>query len=214
METLIIVFSFVLLLICAFYLAQSYVLFYFYYKFLGNGKFFKHLCEKLKGKLQREGYFAQNHEVISPLAFKNLPNRSKYNFSSCYNVIKFKTQNCNWEILSYLVKEGYSYNEMVMIRCFPEKLISQEATVERIRSHISIFSSSRHLAEVLEDKQLVSGFEWLIRKETDSLLIQHNCIVFKMFSEIKVMKEDKIMTCLKVMQRVKKEVFDKQTLKF
>lgn len=211
---LIIIGSFFVLMISAFYAAQSYILFSFYRRFFGFHKFFNLLSTKLKGNYQSKGYFAHNHEIISKLAYKNLPSRDKINFSNCYDIVKFKTQGCNWEIFSYLIKEGFVYTEVVMVRCFPNKRITQEASVERVRSHISIFSSNRYLAEVLEDKHLVSGFEWLIRKDSDSLLIQNNCIIFKMFSDEKMMKEDKITNILKVIQRVKKEVYDKDTLTF
>lgn len=210
---LIIVISFFVLMISTFYLAQSYLLFLWYRQLFGNKKYFKLLNEELKGTYQKKGYFAQGHEIISPLAYKNLRNNDKANFSFCYNIVKFKTKNCRWEVYSYIVKEGFSHNEIVSIRCFPQKIISQEASVERVRSHISIFSSSRFLSEILEQKYLISGFEWLIRKDSDSFLIYNNSIVFKMFSDEKMLKVEKIMRILKIIQTVKKEVFDKDTLR-
>ena len=210
---IIIVVSFFVLLVSSFYIAQSYLLFLWYSQFFGNKKFFKLLNEQLKGNFETKGYFAQGHQVISPLSFNNLRNSDRANFSFCYNIIKFKTKNCKWEIFSYIIREGFTHNEIVCIRCFPNKIISQEASVERVRSHISIFSSNRFLSEILEQKYLISGFEWLIRKDSDSFLIHNNSIVFKMFSDDKMMKVDKMMRILKVLQTVKKEVFDRDTLR-
>ena len=211
---LIIIFSFFVLMVSSFYAAQSYILFYWYRTLLGYKKFFKQLKKELKGSYDRKGFYAQSHQVITPLAYKNLPNRDKINFSPCYNIVKFKTVDCRWEIFSYLVKEGFTYGEIVTIRCFPQKQISNEASIEKVRSHISIFSSNRFLSEVLEQKHMISGFEWLIRKDTDSFIIQNNCLVFKMFSDDKLMNNDRIMNCLKVIQNVKKEIFDRDTIRF
>ena len=44
-------------------------------------------------------------------------------------------------------------------------------------------------------------------------LIQRNCIVFKMFSDGKVIKKDRIINSLKVIQKIKKEVYEKEILK-
>ena len=205
--------SFFVLMISLFYLSQSYIMFLWYRQIFGNRNFFNLLAERLNVTIKDSGYFAQGHSVISPLSYKNLGNSSKSNFSFCYNIISFKGQGCRWEIFSYIIKEGLSYGEVVCIRCFPDRIISQEASIERVRGLVSIFSSSRFLSEILEQKYLMSGFEWLIRKDSDSLLIHNNSIVFKTFSDEKIMKVDKMMRILKVMQTIKKEVFDKKTLK-
>ncbi|MFP4402354.1 MAG: hypothetical protein ACLFPL_03910 [Candidatus Nanoarchaeia archaeon] len=203
------------LLLSSFFLAQSYVLIFWYKKYFGYSQLFKELSTQLNGTMIKSGYYAQSHHVITPQAFKNLRNSEKVKFSQCYNIIKFKTKSSRWEIFLYLVKEGFTYNEIIIIRCFPNhKILSNEANIERVRGHISIFSSNRYLAEVLQQQQVTSAFEWLIRYDTDSFLIQHNNLMFKGFCQPKLMRSDQILKFLKVVESIKKEVYDKSTIKY
>lgn len=201
--------SFFILILASFYAAQSYTLYFWYRKMFGYSKLFVELKKELNGNLSSTGYFAQGNKVISKYAYKNLPNSLKMKYTQCYNVLSFKTQDSNWEIFLYLVKEGFVYNEILIIRCFPKDVILQhESSVERVRGHISIFSTSRYLSEVLEEKHLISKFEWLIRNDSDTLLILSNNLVFKSFSNPKVMNTQKILNILKVSQAVKKQVYN------
>ena len=208
-------FSFFVLILASFYAAQSYILYFWYRKNFGFSNLIHQLQEELNATYSKVGYFAQNSKIITPHAYKNLSNKYKVQYTQCYNILKFKTQEVEWEIYLYLVREGFVYNEILIIRAFPKnKILSKESSIERIRGHISIFSNSRYLSEVLEDKNMVSKFEWLIRNDSDSLLILSNNIMFKAFSDNKIMNSQKILNILKIIQNVKKKVFDKDTLKF
>jgi hypothetical protein len=211
----IVIISVFILLLSSFLIAQSYMLIYLYRKYFGYSDLFKQLSSQLNATFMRSGHYAQSHQVITTQAYKNLRNSDKLKFSQCYNIIKFKTKSSQWEIFLYLVKEGFSYNEILIIRCFPNnKILSNEANIERVRGHISIFSSNRYLAEVLQKQQVTSAFEWIIRYDSDSFLIQYNNLMFKGFCRQKLMKSEQILKFLKVMESIKKEVYDNSTLKY
>lgn len=208
-------FSFFILLLASFFIAQSYYLYFWYRKNFGYSALFEQLQNELNATYSQSGYFAQGSKIITPHAYKNLSNRYKIQYTQCYNILKFKTKDTSWEVFLYLVKEGFVYNEILIVRAFPSnKIISKEASIERIRGQISIFSNSRYLSEILEEKEMLSKFEWLVRNDSDSFLLLSNNIMFKAFSDNKVMNSQKIFNILKVIQNVKKRVFDKDTLKF
>lgn len=210
-----IIISIFVLLLSSFFIAQSYFFFYLYHKYFGYSNLLKKLSTQINATFIKSGYYAQSHQIITPQAHKNLRNSDKLKFTQCYNIIKFKTKTSQWEIFLYLVKEGFSYNEMLIIRCFPNnKILSNEANIERIRGHISIFSSNRYLAEVLQKQHITTAFEWLIRYDSDSFLIQHNNLMFKGFCQEKMMQTEQILKFLKVIESIKKEVYDKSTLKY
>lgn len=207
--------SFFVLILASFYAAQSYILYFWYRKNFGYSKLFYQLQEELNATYSKVGYFTQGSKTITPYAYKNLSNKYKVQYTQCYNILKFKSKEVEWEIFLYLVREGFVYNEILIVRAFPtNKMISRESNIERIRGHISIFSNSRYLSEILEHKDMISRFEWLIRNDSDSLLILSNNIMFKGFSDNKIMDVKKILNTLKIIQNIKKKVFDKDTVKF
>ena len=205
--------TFILLLIL-FYLSQSFWAISFYRRKFGYSNIVFELKEQVKGKIIKKGYFSQNQEILKPNAFKNLRISDQKKYSQCYNILKFQTENSNWELFFYIVKEGFTYSEILSIRSFPKyKIISQEASVERVNGHISIFSSSRILCEVLEEKDSINAFEWIIRTNTDSFLIQNNNLTFKIFCTDKTVTQKKILDYIKVINHIKNKVFKKENLR-
>ena len=212
--TIILLFTLFLLLIVLFSLSQSQWFILFVRKKFGHSKIIYEIKEQVKGRVVKEGYFSQNQEILTPAAFKNLRISDQKKYTKCYNILKFKTDNSNWELFFYIVKDGFSYSEILTIRAFPQyKIITQEASIERVNGHISIFSSSRFLSEILEEKSTINAFEWIIRTNTDSFLIQNNNLAFKIFCSDKTIQQKKILDYIKVINHVKNKVFKKDNLK-
>ncbi|MFT4244013.1 MAG: hypothetical protein ACMXYB_00995 [Candidatus Woesearchaeota archaeon] len=203
-----------ILLLVLFYHSQSFWIVSFYRRKFGYSNIIFEIKEDVKGRIIEKGYFSQNQEILIPNAFKNLRISEQRKYSQCYNILKFQTENSNWELFFYIVKEGFTYNEILSIRTFPKyKIISQEASVERVNGYISIFSSSRFLCEILEEKDSINAFEWIIRTNTDSFLIQNNNLTFKLFCTKKTINQKKILDYIKVINHIKNKVFEKENLK-
>ncbi|MCH8519332.1 MAG: hypothetical protein LAT82_01105 [Nanoarchaeota archaeon] len=215
MEVSIIIFvSLFIILIALFTLSQSPYFIMLVRKKFGYSKIVYDIKEQVKGKIDAEGYFSQNQEILTPNAFKNLRMSDQKKYTKCYNILKFKTENSNWELFFYIVKDGFSYSEILTIRAFPQyKIITQEASIERVNGHISIFSSSRFLSEILEEKSTISAFEWIIRTNTDSFLIQNNNLAFKIFCNDKTIQQKKILDYIKVINHIKNKVFKNDNLR-
>lgn len=201
-------------LVILFSISQSQAVIMFFRRKFGYSKIVYEIKEQVKGKVVKEGFFSQNQQVLTPYAFKNLRISDQKKYTKCYNILKFKTENSNWELFFHIVKDGFSYSEILTIRAFPlYKIITQEASIERVNGHISIFSSSRFLSEILEEKSTISAFEWIIRTSTDSFLIQNNNLAFKLFCNDKTIQQKKIFDYIKVINHVKNKVFKKDNLK-
>ena len=54
--------------------------------------FINRLKRKVKGVYLSNGYFAASHKIITQKEFNSFSNKDKLKYSSCYNVIKFKTE--------------------------------------------------------------------------------------------------------------------------
>jgi len=142
--------------------------------------FLDEFAKQVKGTILSQGHFGANHKVITNHEYNSFSNRIKPQFSHCYNVVLFKTQEAQWELFFHLIKEGLFFTEVLSLRAFPIKnKIHSEGNVEMNYSRLNIFTNNRYLTAALEHSNSKEYLKWLIRQNGDILLISHNNLHFK-----------------------------------
>ena len=171
---------------------------------------------KVKGIYLSKGYFATSHKIISKKEFKSLSNTQKSNYGSCYNAVKFKTDNAEWELFFHLVKDGTFFSEILNIRVFPnQNYIKSEGNVEKNYSRINIFTNSMYLSNLLESKEMYETLEWLIKNNGDILLISQNGLHFKAFLDHnEKLNTDETLDIIKVINNIKNKIYRKEILEY
>lgn len=129
-----------LLFVGAFFVfISSYSFQIFFHKFFTKHTFLESFVARVKGRLSLL-VFAISHSIVEPNEYKTLSLRHKTMFSSCYNIVTFKTPDAKWELFFHLVREGLGYNEILTLRCFPHShKIRSEGNVEKKLFSIEYF---------------------------------------------------------------------------
>jgi hypothetical protein len=204
------------LILAAFYLyTSSYNFQFFINKRRRKKDIIDNLVQKVKGKYLPEGYFAVSHKVLTTSEYKHLPSRFKLNFAKCYNIIKFKTPDAQWELFFYLIKEGnFKYSEIFTIRVFPKNHINSEGQVEKNYSRLNIFTNNRYLTKELEEPQTQEYLNWLLRKNGDILLISENNLQYKIFISKKKMTSERVFNIIKALNEIKNRIYKKDVIEY
>lgn len=136
----------------------------------------------VKGEYVSSAYFATSHPVISKTEFKSSSTKHKIQFTQCYNVVLFKTEDADWELFFYLVKEGLVYSQIMALRMFPKHThIKSEGNVEKTYGRLNIFTNNRYLTGILEENETMDYLRWLIRYNDDILYVLPNNLHYKIF---------------------------------
>ncbi len=204
-----------LIIIVSYIAYTSYSIQLFFHKQRLKNFLLKTILNKLKGKYISQAYFASSHKTIPPSQFKTLSNKQKTHFSHCYNLIKFKTSDSNWELFFHLVKEGTVYNEILNLRVFPiTAKIRSEANIEKSFGKLNIFANNKYLADTLEIKSIKEVLSNLLDHSEDIILISHNCIHYKTFSDPNMLNENKLMEIIKELNHVKNKIYKENTFNY
>jgi hypothetical protein len=168
----------------------------------------------VKGSFYKQGLFANSHKIISKREYETYSNRYKGNFSECYNIIKFKTNDAHWELFFHLVKEDYGFQEILNIRVFPNDIkIKSEGNVEKSYSRLNVFTNNSYLTHILETDGL-DYLKWLIRYNGDIFLISPNNLHFKAFNVSKKVSVERIMDMIKSINAIKRSIYQKDIIEY
>lgn len=177
--------------------------------------FLNEFVNSVKGEFFASAHFASSHKLVSNAEFRSFSNTHKLVFSKCFNVVKFKTADANWELFFHLVKEGGKFSEILNVRVFPKHIkIRSEGNVEKNYSRLNIFTNNRYLTSVLESQITNDFLKWLIRHNGDILLISHNNLHFKAFLMAKNLNVSRSMDMVKAMNGIKTEIYKLNTLEY
>ncbi len=176
--------------------------------------FLQDFKNNVKGSFYKEALFANSHKIISKKEYESFSHKYKVNFSSCYNIIKFKTQDAEWELFFHLVKENYGFQEILNIRVFPKDIkIKSEGNVEKSYSRLNVFTNNSYLTHILETDGL-DYLKWLIRYNGDILLISPNNLHFKAFNVSKKVSVERIMDMIKSINALKRNIYQKDVIEY
>jgi len=174
----------------------------------------KQIRNSVKGIYLKEGYFSINNKVIDQNKFNHLTNKEKLKFGTCYDIVYFKTENTNWELFFNLIRDGTKYVEVLNIRSFStHNHIKSEGNIEKNLSRLNIFTNSHYLSQILENTEIYDTIEWLIKNNTDLMLINYNRLHFKTQHETKL-KESKILEKIKAINQIKNKIYKKGILEY
>jgi len=192
---------------------------YFFQEYLHKKKIKSQILgdfiDSVKGEYIEKAYFAASHKLVSISQFKSFSNSHKLLFSKCYSIVKFKTQDADWELYFHLVKESGKYSEILNIRVFPKFYkLKSEGNVEKNYSRLNIFTNNRYLTGVLESPEVNDYLKWLIRHNGDILLVSNNNLHFKAFLTNKKLNSNRIMDMIKAINGIKSSVFRKEVIEY
>ena len=205
---------FFLAIFIAYFLYKSYPFQFFYHKHRIKKLFIKDFKNKVRGRYSAKAYFAPSHKIISNSEYHASTNRQKVNFSECYNVIRFKTVDIDWEIYFNLIRDGSTFTEVFNLRAFSRNYkIKSEGNVEKSYSRINVFTNNSYLTQVLE-KQANDDLKWLVRYNGDILLISHNNLHFKAFLDAKHLSVSRVIDMVKAMNNIKSKVYKKDVIEY
>jgi hypothetical protein len=205
---------FVLFIVILFMLYCSYTFQFFLHRYKIKKGFLEDFRKLVKGKYVSEAYFCPSHKIISLQEYRSLSNRQKVNFSECYNVIRFKTIDIDWELYFNLIRDGMSFAEVLNLRAFPKDYkIKSEGNAEMNCSMVNIFTNNRYLTKVLEvDVKL--DIEYLIKKGGDNLFITYNNLHYKSFLDSSKISKSRVMDMIKSINSIKSKVYKKDILEY
>ncbi len=179
-------------------------------------EFIQRLKNKVKGIQISKGYFAISHKIITENEFKLLTRTQKLKYSSCYNIIIFKTEHAHWELFFHLIKDGTFYSQILNLRVFPIKNhIKTEGNIEKNYTRLNIFTNSRYLSAILESSELTPLLKWLIKNNGDILLVNHTNLHFKAFlNSTTNLNIDDGMNMIKTMNEIRNKIYKKGILEY
>lgn len=210
-QTLLILFISILFL---YFTYTSYFFQLFIHKHKIKKKFLEDFKGKVRGNFQKEGYFGTSHKIISKKEYKALSNKQKPNFSKCYNIIRFKTADIEWELYYNLLKEGIGFQEILNIRVFPRFLkIKSEGNVEKNYGRLNVFTNNSYLTHILET-DTTDYLKWLLRYDGDMLLISHNNLHFKAFKSSNKLGVARSMDIVKSLNGIKRSIYRKDVIEY
>ena len=207
-----------LLFVGAFFVfISSYSFQIFFHKFFTKHTFLESFVARVKGEIIPAGFFVISHSIVEPNEYKTLSLRHKTLFSSCYNIVTFKTPDAKWELFFHLVREGLGYNEILTLRCFPHShKIRSEGNVEKNYSRLNIFTNNRYLTQVLETQEARNLLSSMIENNSDIMHITHNNIHLKIFMDKKTGGPElqKIMNIVRSMNQLKTMIFKEDVIEY
>ncbi len=172
-------------------------------------------AKEVKGEIVDYAFFAPSHKIISKKEYNTRSQRDKVKFSRCYNVVKFQTPDSHWELFFHLIKDGAIYNELLTIRVFPkEHRIKSEGNVEKSYGRINIFTNNRYLTNILEERDSGDYLRWLMRHNSDVLLISHNNLHFKIFIVSHKFTVKRAIDMIKALNILKGKIYREEVLEY
>lgn len=160
-------------------------------------------------------YFATSHKLITKKEYASFSGRHKFAFTKCYNALRFKTADAQWELFFYLVKEGITFSEIITIRVFPFKnKIKSEGNIEKTFSRLNIVTNNRYLSELLEKEENKVYLNWLLKKSGEILLVTHNNLHFKAFVDSEKLTSKRIHEMVRVINTLQKRIYKEGVLEY
>lgn len=178
-------------------------------------KYLKEFIELVKGNFIENGYFKISHHLVDLRHYNSYSIREKVTLTSCYNIVKFKTQDANWELFFYLVKDGLKFREVLSIRCFPKyNHIRSEGNIEKNISRLNIYTNTRKLTDILESQNIRDTLKDLIRNNGDLLLVYNNNLHYKIFLDSKKISLNRLHETVKLINILKNNIYKKDNLAY
>lgn len=172
--------------------------------------FLDEFVQSVRGSYFGNGYFALSHQIILEKEYKTLNNRQKKNYAVCYNVVKFKTVDANWELFFHLVKEGVIFSEIMTIRVFPKhERIHSEGNIEKNYSRLNIFTNNQYLSSILESSVVRERIDNLLRNDNDILLVLHNNLHYKIYVGKSLIGSERGLELVKDLNYIRSKVYTK-----
>lgn len=193
---------------------SSYSFQVFLRKFLVKKSFVFDFLDKVKGIFISSGYYALSYKILSSKEYSKLKKRYKIEYGGCYNVVKFKTTDANWELFFYLVREGIKFKDILVIRAFPTGVIlKSEGNVEKLHSRLNLYSNNRYLTHILEENSTQQTLNWLLRSNSDVLQIFNNNLHYKITLENRLSSE-RVLEMIKALNIIKGKIYKKGLLEY
>ncbi len=180
-----------------------------------KNKVLDEFVSKVRGTYVSSGYFSLSHKIIYEKEYISLSNRVKKEYGNCYNVVKFRTADANWELFFHLLKEGLKFSEIMTVRVFPNDIkIRSEGNIEKIHSRLNIFTNNQYLSRILEDSHMKNHLNFLLQSNGDMGLIAHNNIHFKTFTSGVSVEVNDILEIIKSINYIKNKVYVKGVMEY
>lgn len=160
-------------------------------------------------------YFATSHKFITKKEYSAFSGRHKLAFTKCYNALKFKTSDAQWEVFFHLVKEGLTFSEIITIRVFPFRhKIKSEGNIEKTLSRLNIVTNNRYLSELLQNSENKAYLNWLLKKSGEILLVTHNNLHFKAFVDSEKLTSKRVHEMIRAINTLQKRIYKEGVLEY
>ena len=207
-------FGIVILIVLSLFISKTYFFQFFWRKMRVKKVFLEEFRKTTKGRFVSEAYFAPSHRIVSKREYNTLTNKQKINFSKCYNIVTFRTNDVEWELFFNIIKEGFAFTELMNVRAFPiNGLIKSEGNVERNYGRINVLTNNHYLTNILE-VGVNDDVVWLMRYDGDMLFISNNNLHFKAFIDINKVSLNRIMDMIKAINGIKKGIYKKDVIEY